>query len=96
MVVRLAKTMKTLPDHQAADVDSLSDLGFFNLPRGAGLTLMSMAASFIKVEGSEEFFSRANKYLFRQQHVLQTIIYFMKIQSIYFKNTSVPTPMKIE
>ena len=35
--------MKTLPDHRAADVDSLSDLGLFNLPRAAGRTLMSMA-----------------------------------------------------
>ena len=42
-MVRRAKTMKTLPDHQAADVDSLSDLGLFNLPRVAGRTLMSMA-----------------------------------------------------
>ena len=29
-VVRRAKTMKTLPKHRAADVDSLSDLGLFN------------------------------------------------------------------
>ena len=36
--------MKTLPDHLAADVDSLSDLGLFNLPRAAGRTLISMAA----------------------------------------------------
>ena len=36
--------MKTLPDHRAADVDSLSDLGLFNLPQAAGQTLMSMAA----------------------------------------------------
>ena len=38
--------MKALPDHLAADdVDSLSSLGFFNLPQAAGRTLMSMAAS---------------------------------------------------
>ena len=36
--------MKTLPDHRVADVDSLSDLGLFNLPLAAGRTLMSMAA----------------------------------------------------
>ena len=36
--------MKTLPDHRAADVYSLSDLGLFTLPRAAGRTLMSMAA----------------------------------------------------
>ena len=42
-VVLRAKTMKTLPDHQAADVDSLYDLGLFNLPRVADRTLMSMA-----------------------------------------------------
>ena len=42
-MARRAKTMKTLPDHQAADVDSLSDLGLFYLPWGAGWTLMSMA-----------------------------------------------------
>ena len=35
--------MKTLPDHRAADVHSLSDLGLFNLPPAAGRTLMSMA-----------------------------------------------------
>ena len=39
----MAKTMKTSPDHRAANVDSLSDLGLFNLPRTAGQTLMSMA-----------------------------------------------------
>ena len=43
-MVRRAKTMKTLPDHRAADVDSLSDLGLFNLPRAAGQTLMLIAA----------------------------------------------------
>ena len=42
MVCR-AKTVKILPDHQAVDVDSLSDLGLFNLPRAAGWALMSMA-----------------------------------------------------
>ena len=36
--------MKTLPDLRAADVDSLSDLGLFNLPPAAGRMLMSMAA----------------------------------------------------
>ena len=36
--------MKTSPDHRAADVDSLSALGLFNLPRAASQTLMSMAA----------------------------------------------------
>ena len=35
--------MKTLPDHRATHVDSLSDLGLFNLPRVAGRTLVSMA-----------------------------------------------------
>ena len=40
--------MKTSPDHRAADVDSLSDLGLFNLPRAAGRTLMSMAAPYRK------------------------------------------------
>ena len=35
--------MKTSPDHRAADMDSLSDLGLFNLPQAAGRTLMSMA-----------------------------------------------------
>ena len=39
--------MKTLPDHRAADVDSLSDLSLFNLPRAAGRTLMSMAGNHI-------------------------------------------------
>ena len=34
--------MKTLPDHRAADVDSLSNLGFFNLPSAAGPTLMAV------------------------------------------------------
>ena len=34
--------MKTLPDHRA-DLDSLLDLGLFNLPRAVGRTLMSMA-----------------------------------------------------
>ena len=38
-----AETMKTLPDHQAADVDSSSNLGLFNLPWAAGQTSMSMA-----------------------------------------------------
>ena len=42
VVVRRAKTMKTLPDHRAADVDCLSNLGLFNLPRAAGRMLMSM------------------------------------------------------
>ena len=41
----MAKTMKSLPDHRAADVDSLSDLGLFNLSRAAGRTLMSMAVT---------------------------------------------------
>ena len=44
-MVHRAKTMKTLPEHRATDVNSLSDLGLFNLPRAAGRTLMSMAAS---------------------------------------------------
>ena len=44
-VAKHAKTMKTLPDHWAADVDSLSDLGLFNLPLAVGRTLMSMAGS---------------------------------------------------
>ena len=51
--------MKTLPDHRAADVDSLSDLGLFNLSRAAGGTLMSMAESFEKpgksVNSTEDF-----------------------------------------
>ena len=47
-VVRRAKTMETLPDHRAADGDSLSDLVLFNLPRAAGRTLMSMAAKILR------------------------------------------------
>ena len=43
-VERRAKTMKTLPDHREGNVDSLSDLGLFNVPRAAGRTVMSMAA----------------------------------------------------
>ena len=43
-VIRRAKTMKTLPDHRPDDVDSLSDLCLFNLPRAAGRMSMSMAA----------------------------------------------------
>ena len=35
--------MKTLPDHRAADVDSLSDLGLFNLPWAASRMLISVA-----------------------------------------------------
>ena len=42
---RRAKTMKILPDHRAEDVDSLSDLGLFNLSWAAGRTLMSMAVA---------------------------------------------------
>ena len=41
-VVSKAETMKTLPTTRAADMDSLSDLGLFNLPRAAGGTLMSL------------------------------------------------------
>ena len=37
-----AKITKTSPHHRVADVDSLSDLGLFNLPRAAGGTVMSM------------------------------------------------------
>ena len=40
------RAMKTSPAHRAADVDSLSDLDLFNLPREAGGTLMSMADIF--------------------------------------------------
>ena len=43
-MIHRAKTMKTLPDHRATDVDNLSNLGLFDLPRAAGRTLMSMAA----------------------------------------------------
>ena len=43
-MVHRAKTMKTLPDHRSANVDSLYDLGLFTLPRAAGGTVMSMAA----------------------------------------------------
>ena len=43
-MVGRAKTMKTLPDHPGGHVDSLSDLGLFNLPRVAGRTVMSMTA----------------------------------------------------
>ena len=43
-MVHRAKSMKTLADHQAANMDSLSDLGLFNLPLAAGRTLMTMAA----------------------------------------------------
>ena len=35
--------LKLYTTTQAADVDSLSDLGLFNLPRAAGQTLLSMA-----------------------------------------------------
>ena len=38
--------MKTLPDHRAADVDSLSNLGFFNLLWAAGRTLMAVNGCF--------------------------------------------------
>ena len=41
-VERRAKTMKILPDHREANVDSLS--GLFDVPRAAGRTVMSMAA----------------------------------------------------
>ena len=42
--------MITLPDHREADVDSLSDLGLFNLPRAAGRALMSIAVNIIPLE----------------------------------------------
>ena len=58
-VVCRAKTMKTLHDHRAADVDSLSDLVLFNLPRAAGWTLMSMAAKILRAV-------RVNDYTRRQ------------------------------
>ena len=59
-MVRRAKTMKTLPDHWAADVDSLPDLGLFNLPWAAGRTLMSMAVSQNKNTGLSSVKSHNN------------------------------------
>ena len=41
------KLRKFYPATQAADVDSLSDLGLFNLPRAADLTLLSMAVDIL-------------------------------------------------
>ena len=32
----MVRRAKTLPDHRAADVDSLSDLGLFNVSQAAG------------------------------------------------------------